>query len=83
MPIRKFRPLTPGRRFMSIPTYSEITKSKPEKSLLEPIKKHGGRNNSGKLTIRNRGGGNKRMYRLIDFKRQKDGVVGIVAAIEY
>jgi large subunit ribosomal protein L2 len=83
MPIRKYRPLTPGRRFMSIPTYSEITKTKPEKSLLEPIKKHGGRNNSGKLTIRNRGGGNKRMYRLVDFKRLKDGVVGTVAAIEY
>jgi large subunit ribosomal protein L2 len=83
MPIRKYKPVTPGRRFMAIPTYSEITKDKPEKSLLEPLKKHAGRNNQGRLTMRNRGGGNKRMYRLIDFKRDKDGMTANVTAIEY
>jgi large subunit ribosomal protein L2 len=83
MPIRQFKPITPGRRFMAIPTYEEVTKSKPEKSLLEPLKKHAGRNNRGKITVRNHGGGNKRMYRVIDFKRNKDGVAATVAAIEY
>jgi len=68
---------------MSIATFEEITKGKPEKSLLEPNKKHAGRNNTGKMTIRNHGGGNKRMYRIIDFKRDKDGVGATVAAIEY
>jgi large subunit ribosomal protein L2 len=83
MAIRRFKPITPGRRFMASPDYSEITKSKPEKSLVEPLKKNAGRNNTGKMTIRNHGGGNKRMYRLIDFKRNKDGVAATVAAIEY
>lgn len=83
MPIRQYKPITPGRRFMAIPTYEEITKSKPEKSLLEPLKKHGGRNNRGVITVRNHGGGNKKMYRIIDFKRNKDGVAATVAAIEY
>jgi large subunit ribosomal protein L2 len=83
MPIRQFKPTSPGRRFMAIPTYSEITKSKPEKSLLAPNKKHGGRNNQGLVTIKNHGGGNKRMYRIIDFKRNKDGVAATVTAIEY
>lgn len=83
MPVRQFKPVTPGRRHMAIPTYSEITKGKPEKSLLEPVKKHGGRNYSGKMTIRNHGGGNKRMYRLVDFKRQKDDMVATVVGIEY
>ncbi len=83
MPIRRFRPITPGRRFMASPDYSEITKGKPEKSLVEPIKKRAGRNNTGKMTIRNRGGGNKRMYRIIDFKRSKDDVGATVLAIEY
>jgi large subunit ribosomal protein L2 len=83
MPIRQYKPTTPGRRFMAIPTYEEITKSKPEKSLLEPLKKHGGRNNRGVITVRNHGGGNKKMYRIIDFKRNKDGVAATVAAIEY
>jgi large subunit ribosomal protein L2 len=83
MPIRQFKPTSPGRRFMAIPTYSEITKSKPEKSLLEPLKKHAGRNNQGKMTVRNHGGGNKRMYRLVDFKRDKDGIAAQVIAIEY
>jgi len=68
---------------MAIPTYEEVTKSKPEKSLLEPLKKHAGRNNRGKITVRNHGGGNKRMYRVIDFKRNKDGVAATVSAIEY
>ena len=83
MPIRRFKPITPGRRFMASPDYSEITKGKPEKSLVEPLKKKAGRNNTGKMTIRNHGGGNKRMYRIIDFKRIKDGVAATVAAIEY
>jgi large subunit ribosomal protein L2 len=83
MPIRQFKPTSPGRRFMAISTYSEITKSKPEKSLLEPIKKKGGRNNQGVITVKNHGGGNKRMYRIIDFKRNKDGVAATVTAIEY
>lgn len=83
MPIRKFKPTSAGRRFMAIPTYSEITKGKPEKSLLEPLKKHAGRNNQGRLTVRNHAGGNKRMYRVIDFKRNKDDVAATVAAIEY
>ena len=83
MGIRRFRPITPGRRFMAISDFSDITKSKPEKSLVEPIKKKAGRNNTGKMTIRNRGGGNKRMYRIIDFKRNKDTVAATVAAIEY
>ena len=83
MAIRRFKPITPGRRFMAISDYSEITKSKPEKSLVEPLKKKAGRNNTGKMTIRNHGGGNKRMYRIIDFKRNKDTVAATVAAIEY
>jgi large subunit ribosomal protein L2 len=68
---------------MAIPTYSEITKRDPEKSLIEPLNKHAGRNNTGKMTIRNRGGGNKKMYRLVDFKRNRDGVAATVTAIEY
>ncbi|WP_395142580.1 50S ribosomal protein L2 [Armatimonas sp.] len=83
MPIRRFRPITPGRRFMASPDYSEITKGKPEKSLVEPKRRKAGRNNTGKMTIRNRGGGNKRMYRIIDFKRFKDDVGATVLAIEY
>lgn len=83
MPIRQYKPTSAGRRFMAIATYSEVTKNKPEKSLLAPNKKHGGRNNRGKVTVRNHGGGNKQMYRIIDFKRDKDGVEATVAAIEY
>ncbi len=83
MGIRKFNPTTPGRRFMSIPTYEEVTKSEPEKSLLAPLSKKGGRNNNGRITMRHRGGGNSRRYRMIDFKRSKLGVPGKVAAIEY
>jgi large subunit ribosomal protein L2 len=83
MSIRKLRPMTPATRFYSVSTFDEITKTTPEKALLEPIKKSGGRNNLGRITSRHRGGGHKRMYRVIDFKRGKHGIVGIVAAIEY
>lgn len=83
MPVRKYRPTSPGRRNMSVSTYDEITKKKPEKSLIEPLKKHSGRNNQGRLTVRHRGGGHKRFYRKIDFKRNKFGVPARVAAIEY
>jgi large subunit ribosomal protein L2 len=83
MGIRKLRPMTPATRFYSISTFEEITKQKPEKALLEPLKKSGGRNNLGRITSRHRGGGHKRMYRVIDFKRGKHGIVGVVEAIEY
>ncbi|HEY3284738.1 MAG TPA: 50S ribosomal protein L2 [Armatimonadota bacterium] len=83
MPIKKFKPTTPGRRFMSVTTFQDITKSEPEKSLLEPVRRTGGRNELGRLTCRHKGGGHKRMYRIIDFKRDKDGVPGRVASIEY
>jgi len=83
MPVRKFKPITPGRRHMAISSFDEITKDSPEKSLLEPLKKNAGRNNQGRITVRHRGGGHKRMYRLVDFKRNKDGVAGTVSAIEY
>src|SRR5215212_2804274 len=83
MPIRKFKPTSPGRRFMSVSTFEEVTKSKPEKSLTEPVTKKGGRNNNGRITTRHQGGGHKRRYRVIDFKRTKDGVPAKVAAIEY
>jgi len=83
MPIRRYKPTSPGRRFMSVSTFEEITKRKPEKSLLEPVTKKGGRNNNGRITTRHQGGGHKRRYRVIDFKRTKDGVPAKVAAIEY
>ena len=83
MAIRQYKPTSPGRRFGSVSVFSDITKTEPEKSLLKPLKKSGGRNNSGKLTARHKGGGHKRMYRIIDFKRDKIGVPGKVAAIEY
>ena len=83
MPIKKFKPTSPGRRGMSGYTFEEITKDKPEKSLLLPLKKKAGRNNRGKITVRHRGGGAKRRLRIIDFKRDKPGVPGRVAAIEY
>jgi len=83
MALRQFKPTSPGRRFMSIATFEEITKTEPEKSLIEPLKKSGGRNNRGRLTARNTGGGHKRMYRIIDFKRDKDGVAATITAIEY
>ena len=83
MGIRKFKPVTPGTRFRSVPTFDEITSSVPEKSLLEPLRKSGGRNNKGRLTAFRVGGGHKQMYRIIDFKRNKHGVPARVASIEY
>src|ERR1700710_175631 len=83
MPIRKPKPTSPGRRFVSYADYAEITKTKPEKSLTEGLKKSGGRNANGRKTSRHRGGGAKRLYRMIDFKRTKDGIPAKVAAIEY
>ncbi len=83
MPVRQYRPTSPGRRGMSVSTFEEITKTKPEKSLTVRLKKHSGRNNQGKITTRHRGGGAKRAYRIIDFKRNKLGVPARVAAIEY
>ncbi len=83
MPIRKYRPMTPGTRHKSVSDFAEITKSRPEKSLLEPMKKSGGRNNLGRITVRRRGGGAKRAYRRIDFRRDKYDVPAKVASIEY
>jgi large subunit ribosomal protein L2 len=83
MGIKKYKPTSPGRRFMSVLTYDEITTDKPEKSLLEPLHGKGGRNNQGKITVRHHGGAVKRKYRVIDFKRNKDGIPGRVATIEY
>ncbi len=83
MGIKKCKPTSPGRRFVSISDFKEITKTKPEKSLIEPLKRSGGRNNNGRVTARHRGGGHKRMYRIIDFKRDKLDVPAKVAAIEY
>ncbi|MBC5638554.1 MULTISPECIES: 50S ribosomal protein L2 [Ornithinibacillus] len=83
MAIKKFKPTTNGRRNMSVSDFAEITTDQPEKSLLAPLPKRGGRNNQGKLTVRHQGGGHKRQYRIIDFKRDKDGIPGKVATIEY
>ncbi len=83
MPIKNFKPVTPTRRFRSVTEREDITRDEPEKSLLAPIKKTGGRNAHGRVTSRRRGGGHKRMYRVIDFKRDKAGVPGKVAEIEY
>ena len=83
MPIKKYKPTTPGRRGMSSLTFEEITTNKPEKSLVVPLKSKGGRNNNGRITTRHQGGGHKRSYRLIDFKRNKDGIPAKVATIEY
>jgi large subunit ribosomal protein L2 len=83
MAIRKLRPMTPATRYYSISTFEEVTKKEPEKALLEPLRKTGGRNNLGRITSRHRGGGHKRQYRLIDFKRDKRGIAGKIAAIEY
>ena len=83
MALKKHRPITPGRRFMTTSLYHDITRNEPEKSLTEPIKRTGGRNNTGRTTVRHQGGGNKRLYRIIDFKRNKPGVPAKVAHIEY
>ena len=83
MALKKYKPVTPGQRFKVISAYDDITTNKPEKSLLVPNHSTGGRNNSGKMTVRYRGGGHKQMYRIIDFKRNKDGVPATVKTIEY
>jgi large subunit ribosomal protein L2 len=83
MAIRKFKPVTPGTRWMSVSTFAEVTKTRPEKALIEPLHKSGGRNNTGRITSRHRGGGHKRFYRIIDFKRNKPGMDATVSAVEY
>ena len=83
MAYKTFKPYTPGRRQMTVSTFEEITTNKPEKSLLAPLHNHGGRNGSGKMTVRHQGGGHKRQYRIIDFKRNKDNIPATVATIEY
>src|SRR2546425_4483144 len=83
MAIRRYKPTSAGRRFMTVSAFEEVTKKEPQKSLLEPVTRKGGRNNMGRLTTRHQGGGHKRRYRVIDFKRLKDGVPAKVAAIEY
>ncbi|MEM9884266.1 MAG: 50S ribosomal protein L2 [Bacteroidota bacterium] len=83
MPTKKYKPVSPGTRFRVGNAYSEITTDKPEKSLLTPIKRTGGRNNQGRMTVRQRGGGHKRRYRIIDFKRNKEGMNATVKTIEY
>jgi len=83
MALKTFRPLTPSSRFKELPDFAEITKDKPEKKLTTPLKKSGGRNNNGRMTMRHRGGGHKRKYRIIDFKRSKRDVIAEVLSIEY
>lgn len=83
MAVKRFRPTTPTLRYKTVPSFETVTKTRPEKSLVEPLRKTGGRNNQGRMTIRHRGGGHKRMYRIIDFRRDKRGVSAKVAAIEY
>ncbi len=83
MAVKSFKPYSPGRRFMTVASFSEITTDKPERSLLERLNKKAGRNNQGRLTVRHQGGGHKRLYRVIDFKRNKDNIPAKVATIEY
>lgn len=83
MSVKKFKPITPGRREMTVSSFEEITTDKPEKSLVEPLKRKAGRNNRGKITVRHRGGGHKQAFRKIDFKRDKDDIPAKVATIEY
>ncbi len=83
MPVKSFKPITPALRFKTVSTFDDITKTTPEKSLIVPIKKKGGRNSSGRITCRHRGGGHKRAYRIIDFKRDKFNIPAKVASIEY
>src|SRR3954452_16124028 len=83
MAVRRYKPTSPGRRLMTVSDFAEITKKEPEKSLLAPVTKKGGRNNNGRITTRHQGGGHKRRYRIIDFKRTKDGVPAKVHSIEY
>lgn len=83
MPVKIYKPTSPGRRGMSVSTFEEITRTKPEKSLLAPLRQKAGRNNQGKVTVRHRGGGHKQRYRIIDFKRDKHGIAAKVSTIEY
>jgi large subunit ribosomal protein L2 len=83
MAVRKFKPVTPGQRQKVISTFQEITRNTPEKSLMKPLKRTGGRNSAGKMTVRYMGGGHKRRYRVIDFHREKDGIPAVVKSIEY
>ncbi len=83
MAIKKYKPTSPGRRYFTGPTFDDVTADRPEKSLLAPLKKNSGRNSHGRITVRHRGGGHKRRYRLIDFKRDKDDIKARVASIEY
>jgi large subunit ribosomal protein L2 len=83
MPVKRYRPTSPGRRFMSVSSFSDVVKTKPEKGLTVSLKKHSGRNATGKITVRHRGGGHRRIYRVIDFRRDKLDVPGTVATIEY
>lgn len=83
MAVKRFKPTSPGRRFATVSTFEEITKAEPEKSLLAPLSKKAGRNNYGRITVRHQGGGHKRAYRIIDFKRNKDDIPAKVAGIEY
>jgi len=83
MALKKYKPTSPGRRFQTVSDFADITKTTPEKSLLEPVHRKGGRNNKGRITTRHQGGGHKRRYRRIDFKRKKDGIPAKVASIEY
>ncbi|MGA8207182.1 MAG: 50S ribosomal protein L2 [Candidatus Dormiibacterota bacterium] len=83
MPVKRYRPTSPGRRFMSVSSFEEVVKTKPERGLTVSLKKHSGRNATGKITVRHRGGGHRRIYRIIDFRRDKLDVPGTVATIEY
>lgn len=83
MAVKSFKPYSAGRRFMTVSSFEEITTDKPQKSLVERLNQHGGRNQQGRLTVRHQGGGHKRLYRVIDFKRNKDGIPARVATIEY
>ena len=83
MAIKKYNPTTPGLRGMTVSTFEEITTNRPQKSLTETLKKHSGRNSRGKITVRHRGGGYRLKYRIVDFKRDKDGIPGTVTTIEY
>jgi large subunit ribosomal protein L2 len=83
MGVKKFKPTTPGRRFATVSSFEEITKVRPERALLKPLRVRAGRNNMGRVTIRHQGGGHKRQYRIVDFERDKDGIAARVAAIEY
>ncbi len=83
MGIKRYKPYTPSRRQMTVSDFAEITKKAPEKSLVVHLKSNAGRNNQGKITVRHKGGGYKKQYRIIDFKRNKDGIPANVAAIEY